>query len=87
MPISREEFESAELDPSFVVEEFLRSSSGYAYTRDELIVQLASKKMALTADEMQDILGTLAGEEKLIEKIVRDTVYYIYRKPLELRRS
>ena len=87
MPINRSEFEKGELDPSFVVEEFLRSNPDCAYNVDELIVELASKKMAFVAKEVQDILSTLETDGRVISKMVRDTAYYIYRKPISARLS
>ncbi len=81
MPINRSEFEKGELDPSFLLEEFLRSNSDSAYTVEELIVELASKRMALTAEEVQNILSSLETRERVRAKAVRDMVYYIYRLP------
>ena len=82
MPISRKEFENAELDPSFAVEEFLRLDLDNAYTVEEIIVKLASKRMALIKEEVRGILKDLESEKKVSTKIVRDVTYYIYRKPL-----
>jgi len=87
MPINRSEFEKGELDPSFVVEEFLRYNADYAYDVDELIVQMASKKFAFTEEEMKDILGTLEDNDRLKSNIVRDKTYYIFRKPISSRPS
>ena len=87
MPINRKEFESAELDPSFGLEEFLRSNADSAYNVDELIVYMASKKIALTQKEVQDIMSALEGDGRVNLKIVRDVVYYIYRKPNSYRQS
>ncbi len=82
MPISRTEFQKGELDPSFFVEEFLRSNADCAYTVEELIVELASKKrMALTAEEVRVILDSLETDKRVSAKMVRDVVYYIHRKP------
>ena len=81
------EFEKGELDPSFFVEEFLRSNADSAYTVEELIVKLASKRMALTAEEVQNVLGTLEARERVNSKMVRDEVYYIFRKPISYRSS
>ena len=87
MPINRSEFEKGELDPGFVLEEFLRSNDDYAYTIDEIIVELSSKRMALTAEEVQGILSDLEKHERIIKNRVRDIMYYIYRKPISSRTS
>ena len=81
MPISRKEFENAELDPSFLVEEFLRLDPNNAYTVEEIIVDLASKRMALKEKEVMEILNALKSEKKVSTKMVRNILYYIYRKP------
>ena len=87
MPISRTEFEKSELDPSFLLEEFLRSHSDFAYTAEELVVELASNRIALTVEEVREILGDLENRERVRENRVRDIVYYIYRKPISSRLS
>jgi hypothetical protein len=87
MPISRKEFESAELDPSFLVEEFLRLNSDNAYTVEDIIVELASNRMGLKAEEVREILGTLETEKKVSAKMVRNVVYYIYHKTNGPRRD
>ena len=86
MPISRTEFEKSELDPGFVLEEFLRSNPDLAYTAEELVVEMASNRVALTIEEVQGILGDLEKRERVTEHGVRDIVYYIYRKPISSRR-
>ena len=87
MPISRTEFEKGELDPSFVAEEFLRSNSDLAYTAEEVVVELASKRIALTVKEVEGILGELENHKRVSENRVRDVVYYIYHKPISSRLS
>ncbi len=87
MPISRAEFEKAELDPSFLLEEFLRSNSDSAYTAEELVVKLASNRIALKVEEVQGILDDLENHERVTGNRVRDIVYYIYRKPISSRRD
>jgi len=81
MPINRKEFENAELDPSFTVEEFLRLDPDNAYTIEEIIVRLASKRMALKKEEVKEILKALKSEKKVSTKMVLNVAYYIYRKP------
>ena len=87
MPISRKEFESGELAPSFVIEEFLRSNSDLAYTTEELVVELASNRIALTVGEVEGILGDLENRGRVSENRVRNVVYYIYHKPISSRRD
>lgn len=87
MPIGRKEFENAELDPSFLVEDFLRLNSDNAYTVEDIIVELASNRMPLKAEEVRKILGTLETEKKVSAKMVRDVVHYIYRKSISSRPS
>jgi len=85
VPISRTEFETSELDPSFTLEDFLRSNSDFAYTAEELVVELASKRIGLTVEEVREILVYLENRERVTENRVRDIVYYIYRKPISSR--
>ena len=85
MPINRGEFEKGELDPSFVLEEFLRNDDDHAYSVDELIIYMASKKIALTVEEVQQIMRDLETAERVRSNIVRDTSYYIFRKPISSR--
>ena len=87
MPISRKEFEKGELDPGFVIEEFLRSNADLAYTADELVVELASSRIALKVGEMEGLLGDLEKRGRVSENRVRDVVYYIYHKPISPRPS
>ena len=87
MPISRTEFETSELDPSFILEDFLRSNLDFAYTAEELVVELASKRIGLTIEEVREILDYLENRQRVSENRVRDIVYYIYRKPISPRPS
>jgi len=87
MPISRREFESNELDPSFVIEEFLRSDSDNAFTIEDLIVELASNRIPLKRNEVESILKSLENDKRIASKIVSlntksDVVHYIYCKPI-----
>ncbi|MBE0415691.1 MAG: hypothetical protein IBX36_04025 [Dehalococcoidia bacterium] len=81
MPISRDEFERGELDPSLFIVDFLRSSPDYAYTLEELIAELASRGMDLAEEDLQDILSSLETRGRIESKTRRSMVYYIYRKP------
>lgn len=85
MPVSRTEFEKGELDPGFVIEEFLRDNPDYAYNVDELIVQMASKEIALKQGDMKSILEQLETDGRIKSNIVRDKVYYIFSKPISSR--
>ena len=80
MPI-RQEFESGQLDLSFVVMDFLRSNSDSAYSVNELVAELAAKGMSLTVEEVQNVMLLLEKQEKVEAKTVGGMVYYIYRKP------
>ena len=81
MPISRREFEGGKLDPSLLIIGFLRSNADYAYTVEELLEELVSRGMDLTAEDMQGILRSLEKQDKIEAKMMRGVVYYIYRKP------
>lgn len=87
MPISRREFEKGEIDPTFVLEEFLRSNSDTAYTAEELIIELASNRIALTREEVQSILRSLEAEGKIRLNTVRGVVYYVCEKTVGFRPS
>ncbi len=65
MPISRQEFESGEPDPSLLVMEFLRSNSDYAYTVEELLVVLSARRAELTEKDMLEVLRSLQEREKI----------------------
>ncbi len=81
MPISLSEFEGGELDISFLILNFLRSSSDYAYTIGELVTQLESEGANLTNEEMKSVLRSLENAGKIEAKAMGGIVYYIYRKP------
>ncbi len=78
MPISRREFESSEPQPISVLEEFLRSDPDSAYTVEELIVELAARRVPLTADEVRSILGYLEAGGKAQSKTIQSALYYVY---------
>jgi len=87
MPINRGEFEKGELDPGFVLEEFLRDNPDYAYNVDELIVQMASKGIPLKEGDIKSVLERLETDGRIKSNIVRDKVYFIFRKPFSSRSS
>jgi len=87
MPISRKEFESGEVDPSLLVEEVVCSSPDYAYTVEELIIELASHRIGLTREEVQNILSSLEAQRKIKSNTVRGVIYYICEKTMGFRPS
>ena len=87
MPISRREFESGEPDPSLLLTELLRSDPDCAYAVEELMDELASRGMDLTAEEVQSILGSLEDRGKVESKVRYGMVYYICSKRIGFRSS
>ena len=98
MPITRREFEKGQLDPSLLVEEFLRSNLDYAFTLTELMEGLASeytlaqllnglmsKGAQFTAEDLQNIIDALVEKGRIESETVTDEVYYIYRKAMGLK--
>jgi hypothetical protein len=82
MPIKRKEFESGEPQPIFAVEEFLRSNPDYAYTVEELIVELAAMRVALKVDELREILSCLETGGKTQSKVINGVLYYVYSRAI-----
>ena len=83
MPISGEEYELGEIDPSLFTLQFLHSNFPNAYTRDELLSILTSQGKEISQKELDSILKQLVAAEKVEAKTIRDVVYYRYhKKPL-----
>jgi hypothetical protein len=95
MPISRKEFERAELDPGLLVEEFLRANSEWAFTLAELMNGLASKYTLkelsnalmlkgaqFTEEDFQKMLSSLEQRGRIESKTIGDVTYYSYSETL-----
>jgi len=95
MPISRREFEKAELDPSLLIEEFLRSKADYAFTLRELMDELASrytlkelmsglisKGAEFTEEGLQKTLNSLEERGRIESTTIGHMVYYTYRETI-----
>ncbi len=80
MPIRRNEFESSEPQPIYVVEEFLSSNPDSAYTVEDIIVELAGRRVPLTADEVRGILNYLETGGKVHSKEIHGAMYYMYSR-------
>ena len=86
MPISGEEFELGEIDPSLFLMQFLRDNFPNAYTQDELVSVLSSQRKQVAYEEVGSILKQLVEAEKIESKNIRDMVYFRYhKKPLGFR--
>jgi hypothetical protein len=92
MPISRREFEKGELDPSLLVEQFLRSNPDCAYTLQELMSELASKYTLqelmsgmiskgaqFSEDDLGSILERLSERGRIESKTIGGVLYYCSR--------
>lgn len=80
MPISGDEYELGEIDPSLFVLQFLRTNFPNAYTQDELLNILSSGEREVTQEELESMLKQLVEAEKIESKTIRSVVYYRYHK-------
>ncbi len=87
MPISRKEFETGELDLSFLIIDFLRTNSDDAYNVEELVAELALKGMSLTVEKVQTILSSLESRGRVQTQTRDGVVYYIYSRRIGFRPS
>jgi len=80
MPIRRTELGESSRDPSALIVDFLSVNFRFAYTREELIEELASKGVNVSKEQVARLLISLEYGGG-IESQVKDGVpYYQYRK-------
>jgi hypothetical protein len=80
MPISSNDFEKSDREPSLLLMDFLRSNPSIAYGFDELLDMLAAKGRKLDREELERILVLLEYGEKIESRVIDGVHYYRYRE-------
>jgi hypothetical protein len=79
MPISSKDFDKSDSKSNLMVTEFLRSHPLEAYSVDELIKAMASKRRKLTREDLSKMLMLMEYGRKVTSKKVGGVTYYRYR--------
>jgi len=79
MPISSNDFEKSDREPSLLLMDFLRSNLRVAYGVDELVEILASMGKKLAKEEVERRLTLLEYGGKVESKKIVGVPYYRYR--------
>ncbi len=86
MPISRDEFERGEADPSAYVLNFMRNNADMALTVDELSQAASVEGQNFSSEQLLEALGRLVERGNAESKTLNGVVYYIYhRRPMGFR--
>ena len=80
MPINVDRIEGGQSpDPRRLITDFLRSNPRYAYTLEELVEALASRKVNLGVEEAQNALTSLEEWGWVKSKVVDGVKYYSHK--------
>ncbi len=79
MPISSNDFEKSDREPSLLLMDFLRSNPTVAYGFDELLCMMAAKGRELPREEFERILVLLEYGGKVESRVIDGVTYYRYR--------
>ena len=80
MPIDRTGMEGIYRDPSAMIVDFLRINYRFAFTRDELIEELAALGTTLAKDQAARLLISLEYGGGIESEVKGGVTYYRYRK-------
>jgi hypothetical protein len=80
MPISSRDFDKSDSKSNLMLMEFLRAHPLEAYSIDELLKAMASKRRKLTREELRNMLMLMEYGRKVTSKKVGGVTYYRYRQ-------
>jgi len=78
MPISSKDFDKSDSKSNLMIIDFLRTHPLEAYSIDELIKAMASKRRKLSREELQNMLMLMEYGRKVTSKKVGGVTYYRY---------
>ncbi len=80
MPISSRDFDKSDSKSNLMLIEFLRAHPLEAYSIDELVKMMASKRRKLAREELRNMLMLMEYGRKVTSKKVGGVTYYRYRQ-------
>ncbi len=80
MPISSKDFDKSDSKSNLMLMDFLRAHPLDAYSTDELVKMMASKRRKLTREELAKMLMLMEYGRKVTSKKVGGVTYYRYRQ-------
>jgi hypothetical protein len=80
MPISSRDFDKSDSKSNLMLMEFLRAHPLEAYSIDELLKAMVSKRRKLTREELRNMLMLMEYGRKVTSKKVGGVTYYRYRQ-------
>jgi len=80
MPISSKDFDKSDSKSNLMLMEFLRAHPLEAYSTDELLKAMASKRKKLSREEMRNMLMLMEYGRKVTSKKIGGVTYYRYRQ-------
>jgi len=78
MPISSKDFDKSDSKSNLLLAEFLRAHPLEAYSIDELVKMMASKRRKLAREELHNMLMLMEYGRKVTSKKVGGVTYYRY---------
>ena len=79
MPISSNDFEKSDRDPSIVLMDFLRTNPRVAFGMDELVGMLASVGRDLPREEVERMISLFEYGGRVESRAIAGETYYRYR--------
>ena len=80
MPISSKDFDKSDSKANLMLTEFLQAHPLEAYSIDELVKAMASKRKKLSREELRNMLMLMEYGRKVTSKKVGGVTYYRYRQ-------
>ena len=80
MPISSKDFDKSDSKSNLMLIEFLRAHPLEAYSVDELLKAMASKRKKLSREELRNMLMLMEYGRKVTSKKVGGVTYYRHRQ-------
>ena len=80
MPISSKDFDKSDSKSNLLLMDFLRAHPLEAYSTDELLKVMASKRKKLSREELSNMLMLMEYGRKLISKKIGGVIYYRYHQ-------
>jgi len=80
MPISSNDFEKSDRESSLLLMDFLRTHPRDAYSLDELVKAMASKRRKLTKEEVGRMLMLMEYGRRVTSRKIGGVTYYRYHQ-------